>query len=1114
MRKVILFTSLAALLLCGVVGEPLAQCTEPIPGFTLLKYVCTVKPFSNIFELVIDPKIITEYQWTQAHFDTFMNAVIDSNTSNTDDSFPLIWDYFCFTDQNLKWDEVEFRTDSGDTTTITIELWHPDDYPGGTARSAYMRVVASTSDPVLAATNRTFLHELAHVCDFANLWWTGTSEFNTWSGEQFAEGAEYLYGYPLGSGGNIFFDGSMNAVRPSDGQPNRGRFGLFHTYLFANYSGVPSDPSDDLTYNWIRNSPRNIEYYGLGHTLETMRTTYPGYDNLEAGADTMMGNLFHDFAIALYVSRSDTLGPYGFGSFDSRDTNLFDHTDSTVIRARNIPPRFILDDENLSGPIASMVYEDPEQSDSTACSPPLGRTFREFGVRRWGAEYLEFRGDESFFSTQGDTMLGIRLDPIGDLPPGTALRVGYIAYDSYDEILYDKTIVGDIQKQIAIVRPGDDPVVKFCIPNFGVTNKSVVVVISLVDDPIPLNTPNCVDSSIHCFEEGSPCDEPHLKYQLTYEYAPKILAFPGAFLNIQEAIDSAAVNQTVTIAPSPFPYEGGFTMKRGVSVVSLDPSEQPTIIDTVSSQVVLFPDFGSSPNVPDTSTVLDGIEVVGGTDAAIRFEGGGKIVNCLIDRDFDENSVAIEVNFPNRTASTAAYYAVVRDSEINLDYGTGNTGSFDGVRTRGGITEVAGTRIRMLGEAAMMSEYNGIHSEVGDPNQASVASYCLITGESGTGMRFEEDLDKAIYCTVDSTDLGYYSVGTNAVQFCIASNNSGSIYSIKGTGSVYGCITTGDIEQPATFSFQNTDPEYCGSGDYTLNYDSLGNPETNAVPPDPGDQIGAFPPACLFGTLDFDVDFDDGALPVYGDITIPVGRTLTLRQGSIVQISETDVLSSGDDSSTVEIRVYGNLTADGTSADSVFFAPPAGAGSWDGLILGADSELSLTYASIGGAKYCVRDNLTFGANIQIYSSQFYAFQTAGIYLRPIGVGQEPSICRVFNSFIDMRGAPYGIYISEQVSSQPTYEVFIGGDRSAYGGAANTIMGDGQSVYGIYLDCEGSPPNRDARIDSMTVKSLTSGTGIYIEDYSPSLEFNEIQSCSRGIQIRGHRLDSMSRRNTR
>ncbi|MBI4819640.1 MAG: right-handed parallel beta-helix repeat-containing protein [Deltaproteobacteria bacterium] len=112
-----------------------------------------------------------------------------------------------------------------------------------------------------------------------------------------------------------------------------------------------------------------------------------------------------------------------------------------------------------------------------------------------------------------------------------------------------------------------------------------------------------------------------------------------------------------------------------------------------------------------------------------------------------------------------------------------------------------------------------------------------------------------------------------------------------------------------------------------------------------------------------------------GDVTVPLGTTLTLQAGTIVKSSVGDTLVSGEDSARTELRVAGSLVVAGSAASPVRFisgATTPAVGDYYGIVGLIGGAVSLDYAEITHGQICLRDK---GANAVVTRSAIRSCST-------------------------------------------------------------------------------------------------------------------------------------------
>ncbi len=403
-------------------------------------------------------------------------------------------------------------------------------------------------------------------------------------------------------------------------------------------------------------------------------------------------------------------------------------------------------------------------------------------------------------------------------------------------------------------------------------------------------------------------------------------------------------------------------------------------------------------------------------------DGGLTLSNCVIDLP---DGTGILCGWQS-VATTLAMF----DCTIDVDYGTGidcEAGSVAGFNTVVTIHEA--------------DTYNtGIQVATSSGPNVSTVKGVLVRGLTHYGAGVDVFDDGAVIenVTVDGFELGFYDSNhgsvKNTVQNCIASNygNVGFDYVTAAYCIADGSGSTayGDCVTDATDKTE--DPLYCDAsgGAFTLRVDSYGNPHNNGS----GEEIGAYPVACMYGTLVRDADYEEGGtLDFPGDLTVPSGKTLTLGAATTVKAGPGDSQDGGADTTLTELVVDGTLDVTGTSADGVTFdsgASPRGEGDWYGLYAGDGSTMNLAYATVKyaetGAAYDDADggivrHCTFSNNenldlvVGVYSSSSVEVDTctvdvgggSGIQLTNDGSGVNLIGNSVYGGFSSVRGI-YGL----------------------------------------------------------------------------------------------------------
>jgi hypothetical protein len=415
-----------------------------------------------------------------------------------------------------------------------------------------------------------------------------------------------------------------------------------------------------------------------------------------------------------------------------------------------------------------------------------------------------------------------------------------------------------------------------------------------------------------------------------------------------------------------------------------------------------------------------------------------------------------------------------------------------GLRLTGGESHVTDCTITVTDGA---STNRGIKSDGAPSGSGIQIDHCFLSVPGGTGVEaLTTNVNHTVeFCTVDSAGIGFHDEQGGTIRNCIATNCSTNGFETSASNKATYCIAPDGYSPSAGTGSVTEDPYYCVPGsEFTLKVDSYGNPYNN----DSELQIGAYPVACMYGTLARDSKFGGGSLSVTGDATIPVAKELTLLSGA-------DVVAD----STVLITASGTLRAIGDSANVVVFRGSANApGHWDGIMTTGNEgngggRIVLSYAEIRDAVNCVQDDNTWPADsLYLAHVSMSSFSNAAVNAVPFFSNNSADL-GLDHCTIDMTGAPYGIRINrDDLSSQtlPSYKVVV---------QNTTITGDGSGTYGVYLDAEAQGGQKDAKVQNLRISGLTAGTGIYVEDLSPSLFATRndsivISNCKWGIQLHG------------
>ena len=421
-----------------------------------------------------------------------------------------------------------------------------------------------------------------------------------------------------------------------------------------------------------------------------------------------------------------------------------------------------------------------------------------------------------------------------------------------------------------------------------------------------------------------------------------------------------------------------FTMESGVKVLAA-PNQAPIVdgADTVSYAV-------DWPATSSSTTILRGFTVRGGTSASVRIRDEGVIESCAVEK----TSAPSGFNAIRSIGSTT-----IDDCSVSV---LGSYTNYAGIYQTGrhaqhhGLLGVRRGRLRDPGGLPKRHHWRHglqLHRHHGHRNGSVRGERLLRRGRRGRGLRHvgleqhrnrgrlfhragprahpellrlgawrarcrRSDSVKVHNITVDVVYEGFNGYD-QTISNCIVTNHYN--YAYRDVNAEY-CIAYGDpafeTGSEGTGS-KNEDPLYCDAdGDeYALRVDSWGNPEINGH-----GLIGAFPVACMYGTLQRDAEFTvGGTLDFTGDVVIPDTTDLTLGEDTILDISDSDGESGGSNTSKVELIVEsgGSLLVEGTSGHEVQFGSDGTEGDWYGVHVEQGGSASIEYAEIEDASYGV-----------------------------------------------------------------------------------------------------------------------------------------------------------------
>ncbi len=227
---------------------------------------------------------------------------------------------------------------------------------------------------------------------------------------------------------------------------------------------------------------------------------------------------------------------------------------------------------------------------------------------------------------------------------------------------------------------------------------------------------------------------------------------------------------------------------------------------------------------------------------------------------------------------------------------------------------------------------------------------------------------------------------------------------------------------------------------------------------------------------------------IQGDITVPVGSTLTIQAGVEVQVGTSDGLGTGRDLNEVEVTIRGTLISQGTAASPVTFRSlSAGAGQWYGIVIDnagamlttnnmvvqnatygflvSDSTPTLNGLTATGNAYGVYYERAGGGTIS--NSVFRGNTVAGVYMYTT----NSSMATVTINQSTLHGnTSYGVYAESATGSSAAMNITNSIlTQQQYGVARYTSLGN-TTVSVTYSDVWGNT--------SGNYSGVTPGTGTF------------------------------------
>jgi flagellar hook capping protein FlgD len=552
---------------------------------------------------------------------------------------------------------------------------------------------------------------------------------------------------------------------------------------------------------------------------------------------------------------------------------------------------------------------------------------------------------------------------------------------------------------------------------------------------------------------------------------PGITVARGNFLTVEDAIQATDIGDTVIVVPldTGTPYkEDDIHLKNGVKVVAQSGSLPIFIGD--EDTVFVFPENANA------FTSLEGIVIRAGdsTRVLVALRGAGSMRNCTLS---DSMGVATTTTGILATGHTGE----IRNCTLQMTSHSHTTGQTVVAMDLGDLTGANSTHV----VGCSINAKTGYTQTYGI--RTSIYADAVIESTFVTSENLGIDLwDNSVvrFCTVDNTYYEGISGGTSArIENCIVTNMLGPWeHGIIGNNIDY-CICPQGFSDLAGTGNSTEDPHYCSTGIYTLRADSYGNPDNNAS----GKQIGAFPVACLFGTLARNVTWNGThpALSILGDVTVPAGKSLTVGNGGVFKIAVGDNQQAGQNPFKTELSIAGSFTVNALQQAARFtsVATAPSPGNWLGFKFLAGSSVSVDSAIVEYADSAFTFSGT--AHGSVKHTRFASNATADVICD--GLVNSSGVTLEANQLLTH--GPTGIQLKGCFFSAP---VTI---------KSNTISSSGSEGYGIYLFSDANPTPQPT-ITENTIQGFFLGGGMNIETGSPLITKNSISGCTFGIRVRG------------
>jgi parallel beta-helix repeat protein len=487
--------------------------------------ISTLYPaFDGVFNLYVTDHFS---EWTNEEISNLICKIMDADSTNSEDLFPRIWDYFCFKDLNSSYGGVRFNLGGSTYTDIDLYCYNINDFtcPGAPSLICgyYSWYQSYTNDFYLGANNanemniilyQRFSHEFQHLCFAINGFTTSYNNIN----ESLAKCAEHSVGsynyYNMGIQYEQSYDASIYRGERCDPYIKYLVEELWMGYLFDAYQGNQGSIEDDLVYKWLRYNGETTNELSMNSLAGVLSGSEYSWVAGSTGSERLR-SLFQYYAVAKFCNASEfgSEGVFGYGGsfspvhhigmfLDLWPPNVGAEPQLPVDcpvpgapcghsgtcggswNVRIVPPCYPLGEEIENTTIERAgIYKDGDNT----YDPNDGDKSRDYiDVATYGTDYIIFQPDE-YFQDGEYHEFHFSLEGEDEAPPDNSqVKVWAIGYSS------DVDTLQLHPEDIVFIRPIDIAATgtecDFVVTDFGRSIKSVVVVISLVQDDPSDNT--------------------------------------------------------------------------------------------------------------------------------------------------------------------------------------------------------------------------------------------------------------------------------------------------------------------------------------------------------------------------------------------------------------------------------------------------------------------------------------------------------------------------------------------------------------------------------------------------------------------------------------------------